>query len=215
MGVCENFYRKLWLRSPDNVSPNNNKTKQQNRKASGKMSKQQTRGQVVAMYAPHRIPCPSNPREVQNNVRGTKTVQFLVLTASAPSAGTPVTVADVMGAVPGGLTYWAHVRVNLIRAWAPAVVYNTSSGSPSGDSVVLRVDCSNNDVNSPTVSWSDSGTGGQQRPRVAFELGLREQSSWFSVASTTELFRLFVIPATGNTNVIVQANVELLSPNLS
>lgn len=179
------------------------------------MSKQQTRGQVVAMYAPHRIPCPSNPREVQNNVRGTKTVQFLVFLSTNPSAGHPVTVADVMGAVPGGLTYWAHVRVNLIRVWAPGIVYNPNSGIPAGDSVVLRVDCSNNDINSPTVSWSDSGTGGQQRPRVAFELGLREQSSWFGVASTSELFRLFVSPFTGDATVIVQANVELLSPNLS
>lgn len=216
MGVCENFYRKLWLRSPDNVSPNNKSKQRNNPRASGKMSKQQTRGQVLAMYTPHRIQCPSQPPEVQDTVRGTKTVQFLVaIPAVQPSAGTPVTVADVMGSVPGGLTYWAHARVNLIRAWAPAIVY-TGSGQPTGDSVVLRVDVANDGLDAPTVSWSDSGTGGSQRPKVAYMLGLREQSSWFGVASTQELCRLHVAGAAGSQlNVIVQANLELLSPNLS
>jgi len=179
------------------------------------MSKQQTRGQVVAMYAPHRIQCPSHPPEVQDTVRGTKTVQFLVaIPAVQPSAGIPVTVADVMGAVPGGLTYWAHVRVNLIRAWAPAIVYS-SSGLAQGDSVVLRVDVANDGLDAPTMSWSDSGTGGSQRPKVAYMLGLREQSSWFGVASTRELCRLHLAPAGNPSLVIVQANLELLSPNLS
>lgn len=178
------------------------------------MSKQQTRDQVVAMYAPHRIQCPSHPPEVQNTVRGTKTVQFLTVVAAGSTGSTPVTVADVMGAVPGGLTYWAHVRVNLIRVWAPAIVYN-ASGQAAGDSVVLRVDVANDGLDAPTVSWSDSGTGGSQRPRVAYMLGLREQSSWFGVASTQELFRVFVNTSSAAVNVIVQANLELLSPNLS
>jgi len=177
------------------------------------MSKQQTRGQVVAMYAPHRIQCPSHPPEVQNTVRGTKTVQFLKFIPTASSTGVPVTVADLMGSVPGGLTYWAHVRVNLIRAWAPAITYN-GNGLADGDSVVLRVDVANDGLDAPTVSWSDSGTGGSQRPRVAYMLGLREQSSWFGVASAQELFRLYVSSSNG-CNVIVQANLELLSPNLS
>jgi len=214
MGVCENFHRKLWLRSPDNVSPNN-KTKQRNNpRASGKMSKQQTRGQVVAMYTPHRIQCPAHPPEVQNTVRGTKTVQFLKAIPTGSSTGVPVTIADVMGAVPGGLTYWAHARVNLIRVWAPAITYNISSALPDGDSVFLRVDVANDGLDAPTVSWTDSGTGGSQRPRVAYMLGLREQSSWFGVASTQELMRVYV-PSASGCSVIVQANLELLSPNLS
>jgi hypothetical protein len=178
------------------------------------MSKQQTRGQVVAMYAPHRIQCPTHPPEVQNTVRGTKTVQFLVAIPTESFGPVPVTVADLMGAVPGGLTYWARVRVNLIRAWAPAVVYS-STGQASGDSVVLRVDVANDGLDAPTMSWSDSGTGGSQRPRVAYMLGLREQSSWFGVASTQQLFRLSVNTGAASCNVIVQANLELLSPNLS
>jgi len=169
------------------------------------MTKQQTRSDVLAMYTPHRIPCPTHPKEVQNTVRATKTVQFDLSLAGGTS--TEIDVATIASAVPGGLTYWRFVRINLIRVWGPSENAGTDSGA-------IRVDCDINTIDSPSISWTDSGTGGQQRSRVAFALGLREQSTWFGVASTTNIFnvRHFGLePAV----CIVQASVELLSPNLS
>lgn len=159
----------------------------------------------MAMYTPHRIPCPTHPKEVQNTVRATKTVQFdLGLTGATP---TFVDVATLVSAVPGGLTYWAFARINLIRVWGASENSGTDSGA-------IRVDVLIDNLDSPSISWTDSGTGGQQRPRIAFALGLREQSSWFGVASTTRIFSVQHFGLEPST-VIVQASLELLSPHFA
>jgi hypothetical protein len=207
--MCENFYGKPWLRSPNNVFPNNNKTKQKSGRSSGKKTKQQTRDVVLSMYAPHRIPCPTHPTEVQNTVRVVKAIQFN-LSMAASTKPVPVTVADLMTAVPGGNTYWSRVRVNLIRLWAPTFANQASTG----DSPTLRVVSGDDGLNEPPVSWSDNGTGGQQRPRIAFALGLREQAAWHGVASNQLLCTVAWTNSAGGTPfVIVQASVELLSPS--
>jgi len=129
---------------------------------------------------------------------------------ASPSTPVPVTVADLMGAVPGGNTYWSRVRVNLIRLWAP----NFANQSAISDSPTLRVKSGDDGLNEPAVSWSDNGTGGQQRPRIAFALGLREQAAWFGVASSQLLCTVEWNSLAGGTPfVIVQASVELLSPS--
>jgi hypothetical protein len=167
---------------------------------------------VVSMYTPRRVKCPAEPPEVQNTVRVTKSVQLQVLTSA--SAALPVSPATIMGAVPGGLTYWAKMRLQGVRVWS-------ETGSPVqagvGLTPILRVDIQNEGTDSPTISWSDTGTTGQRRPGIAFQPGLREQAQWFGTASTTPLFNVRV--SAGNTQaadyVILQCIVEILSPNLS
>jgi hypothetical protein len=128
------------------------------------------------------------------------------------STSTVITPAILMTAIPGGTTFWNKVRVQAIRVWAETSISGTGGSLTTPQ---LRVDVSNDGVNEPTVSWTDTGTTGQRRPGIAFSLGLREQASWFGVASTQNIFNVRVLNATATEPITVQAVVELLSPNLS
>jgi len=166
-------------------------------------TKQQMRGQVVAMMAPRRIPSRADPGPVEQTIRVSKAVEFSVPIAA--STGVPVTVAMIMTAVPGGLTFWSRMRVNSIKVWgAPATV----ALSPPGISVQAMGTATGL---APTL-WVDMGTAGAQRSHVAFVPGLQEQSSWFAVAATQVLFTVRSIPTGSPQDVLVQASVELLSP---
>jgi hypothetical protein len=164
---------------------------------------------IVSMYSPRRVKCPAEPPEVQNTVKVTKSVQFQISTLV--TGGVVLTPATIMGAVPGGITYWSKMRLQLVRVWAET---ETPGG---GLTPILRVDIQNEGTDSPTLSWSDTGTTGHRRPGISFQPGLREQAQWFVTASTTPLFNIRV--TTANTQVAefvtVQCVVEILSPNLS
>jgi hypothetical protein len=175
-------------------------------------NKKMQQSAVVSMYSPRRVKCPAEPPEVQNTVRVTKSVQLQILTsASAPLVVSPATI---MGAVPGGNTYWAKMRLQGARLWSETAGLATAG---VGLTPILRVDIQNEGTDSPTISWSDTGTTGHRRPGIAFQPGLREQAQWFGAAATTPLFNVRV--TTGTTQVaeyvILQCVVEILSPNLS
>jgi len=177
-------------------------------------NRETTRSQVVAMYAPHRSRCPVEPPVVQNSIRVTKTVQFNVQAGSTESTQATITPGVISAAVPGGTTYWSKIRIQSVRIWAQTQLGNVSAGN--GNTPVLRVDCRDDNVNEPAVSWTDTGTSGQRRPAIAFQLGLREQASWFGTANTQPIcsIRLTNLP-TGTEEVTVQAVVEILSPTPS
>jgi len=177
-------------------------------------TKQATAQQVVSMYTPRRLKAPFEPPEVQDNIRVTKSVQFdLPLTET--TVGTPITVARIAAAVPGGLTYWTRIRVSSMRIYSQDVL---SAVGEAQISPTLRVDFSSDGVNAPTVSWSDQGTSGQRRAAIAFAPGLRVQSEWFGTSQTTTICNVRLLNGstilTGH-SVLVQAVIELLSPNLN
>lgn len=209
MGVCRTTVTTVG--TTNNVSPNNNK---RNKQPSRGRSRQTPviKSQVVSMMAPRRVFCPSEPPAVQNNVRVTKSIQ---LDLSVTNSAKDIRVVDLMASVPGGTTFWSHVRFQSFRIWAETEV-STTSGK-NGDTPVLRVDAQNVGVNQPTVSWTDTGTTGQRRPGIAFEPSLGLQLEWLGVASTQTLFNVRVTnaPATVFTGVTIQCVCELLSPNLS
>jgi hypothetical protein len=172
-----------------------------------------TQQAVVAMYAPRRLNAPIEPPEVQNTVRVTKTVQLFLTTTSATS-GTTLTVARISSAVPGGLTYWSKIRIQSLRIWASELT------AGSGNQPTLRVDANTGGVDQPTISWTDSGTQGQRRPAIAFSPGLRFQAEWFGTAAVAGVAVLSVsdspsAPFLSGETLVVQAVVELVSPNLS
>lgn len=168
------------------------------------------------MYSPRRVPCPVEPPEVQNTVRVMKSIQLDI--PNVNTAVKNIRVVDLMASVPGGTTYWNHVRFQGFRIWSGTnlVVTDFNGSAPTP---VLRVDCENVGANQPSISWTDTGTSGQQRPSIAFQPALGLQSEWFVVASTQTLFSVRILNATATpvtfSDVTVQAVVELLSPNLS
>jgi hypothetical protein len=165
-------------------------------------TKQQTRGQVVAMYAPRRIPSRVDPGSVEQTIRVSKAVEFSVPIVA--SLGETVTVAMIMTAVPGGLTFWSRMRVNSIKVWgAPATV----GSDPPG----ISVQAATGTGFAPT-SWVDMGTAGARRSHVAFIPGLLEASMWSQVASTSPVFSVRSVPNADAQTVLVQASIELLSP---
>lgn len=168
-------------------------------------TKQQTRGQVVAMFAPRRISSRADPGPVMSTIRVSKVVEFNVaIDATAPET---VAVSNIMSAVPGGLTFWSRVRINSIKVWgAPAF----GSADPLG----ISVQATGTTQGFAPTTWVDTGTPGAQRAHVAFVPGLQEQSTWHPVASTQGVFTVGSVPATAQ-RVLVQASVELLSPTLS
>lgn len=165
--------------------------------------------------APRRVFCPSEPPVVQDNVRVTKNIQLNLTATRDPK---DIRVVDLMAAVPGGTTFWAHVRFQSFRIWSETELSTTTTGN--GSTPVLRVDAQNVGVNQPTVSWSDTGTTGQRRPGIAFEPSLSLQSEWLGVASTQTLFNVRISNASTGTptvfsGITIQCVCELLSPNLS
>jgi hypothetical protein len=166
-------------------------------------TKQQMRGQVVAMMAPHRIPSRADPGPVQQTIRVSKAVEFSVPIAASTTES--VTVAMIMTAVPGGLTFWSKMRVNSIRVWGEPA---TAVTNPAG----ISVTATGTAAGLAPTSWEDVGTAGAQRSHIAFLPGLQDQSTWNSVASTQSVFTVRSVPPLAQT-VLVQASVELLSPS--
>jgi len=166
-------------------------------------TKQQTRGQVVAMYAPHRIPSRVDPGPIERTIRVSKAVEFSVPVTA--TTGTAVNATTIMNAVPGGLTYWSRMRVNSIKVWgAPATV----GSDPPG----ISVKASGVAAGLAPTSWVDMGTAGARRSHIAFTLGLQDQSTWRAVASLQDIFTVNSVPNTDPQTVLVQASIELLSP---
>jgi hypothetical protein len=151
---------------------------------------------------------------VQNTVRVTKTVQFNVQAGGTASTEAVLTPGVISAAVPGGTTYWSKIRIQSVRIWAQTQLGNVTTGN--GNTPVLRVDCRDNNVNEPALSWSDTGTSGQRRPAIAFQPGLREQASWYGTANTQPICAIRLANlATGTEEVTVQVVVEILSPSPS
>jgi hypothetical protein len=168
-------------------------------------TKQQTRGQVVAMFAPRRISSRVDPGPVEQTIRVSKTVEFTVPITT--SAAETVEVAQIMAAVPGGLTFWSRMRVNSIKVWGAPVLVNAD---PQG----ISVQATGTTTGLAPSAWVDVGTPGAQRAHVAFVPGLQEQSTWHPVASTQGVFNVRSAPP-GVQTVLVQASVDLLSPILT
>lgn len=165
-------------------------------------TKQQVRGQVVAMYAPRRIPSRADPGPVEQTIRVSKAVEFSVPVTS--SSGTVVDAATIMNAVPGGLTYWSRMRLNSVKVWgAPATV----GSDPPG----ISVQAIGNGISAAPTLWVDMGTAGARRSHVAFVPGLLEQSSWFNVAATQGFFTLRSVPSADAQTLLVQVSIDLLS----
>lgn len=168
-------------------------------------TKQQTRGQVVAMFAPRRVSSRVDPGPVEQTIRVSKTVEFNVpITASTAET---VEVATIMAAVPGGLTFWSRMRVNSVRVWGAPVL-------AAADAQGISVQATGTTAGLAPSAWVDVGTPGAQRAHIAFVPGLQEQSTWHPVASTQGVFTLRSVPATAQ-NVLVQVSVDLLSPILT
>jgi len=163
------------------------------------------------MYTPSRIAVSSDPPAVQNTVRVTKAVQFPLTVAVSPTA---VTVSQISGAIPGGLTYWNKIRIQSVKIWADLTRASSTSPDIMPILIVTTTPVGNFE---PAIQWNDQGTTGQERPKVGFQLGLATQSQWFGVADIQQLFTVAVhaqdgTPITGTCRV--QVNVEILSPIL-
>jgi len=160
---------------------------------------------VVAMFAPRRISSRADPGPVEQTIRVSKTVEFNVsITASTAET---VDVATIMGAVPGGLTFWSRVRINSIKVWGAPVFANA-------DPLGVSVQATGTTSGLAPSAWVDTGTPGAQRSHVAFVPGLQEQSTWHPVASTQGVFTVRSVPASAQL-VLVRPSVDLLSPLLS
>jgi len=64
----------------------------------------------------------------------------------------------------------------------------------------------------PNFQVTDTGTVGNERPRVAFRLGLLDRARWFTTADTTPVC---IITGPVDTNVTIQATIEIISPSLT
>jgi hypothetical protein len=165
------------------------------------------------MYTPSRIAVSSDPPAVQNTVRVTKAVQFPLSVGATP---TPVTVSNISGAIPGGLTYWNKIRIQSVKIWADQTT--TTSATPTFPFMPILIVTTTPVGNfEPAVQWNDQGTTGQERPKIGFQLGLATQSQWFGVADIQQLFTVAIHNTNGDPlpgNCRVQVNVEMLSPIL-
>jgi len=159
------------------------------------------------MYAPTRKPVPLNPPDVQTTIRLTKRIQVSVILATTTGLGS-LRVADLASGIPGGSSYWNSIRITAIDVWSTAGT--ATAGSTDGPPLQITVDSSSS-WSQPPVTWIDSGTSGQERPRIGFTLGLLDQARFFGTADTTELFSAKGPP---NTTLVVQCTVELVSPSL-
>lgn len=173
---------------------------------------------TVASFAPTRVKCPAEPPEVQDTIRVTKTVQFVL--AQVINTPKPVTIATIMSAVPGGTTYWNKVRINSLRIWSETQL-GASTANPVGTAPVLRVvAATESGWQLPNVSWTDTGTPGQRRSGIAYLPSMFTRGQWFGTASTTNICDVSNANGTPNPNlhaadITIQVNLELMSPSLS
>jgi len=178
-------------------------SKKQNVSRRNNAGRRPTKSQVMGVsdFAPKEVTPTSDPRPVEYSIKIPKRIQIQVV---LPESGNhSVTVSELMGGVPGGITYWNRVRFERFDVW---------SGADAASSDVLTVTVSpQNDWSQPVFSVKDSGTVGNTRAKVGFRLGLLDRARYFGTAATTELF---VVGGLATSEVIIQASVELISPGL-
>jgi hypothetical protein len=156
-------------------------------------------------FSPSKLTLPPQIPDVEPTIRITKRVQINVVLSSESGVASLLT-ANLLAGVPGGNTYWHKFRIERIDLWGDQ---STPGDSTNFLRVTLAADSS---WDQPNFQVTDNGTVGNERPRVAFRLGLLDRARWFTTADTTVVC---LITGPVNTNVTIQATVELISPALT
>lgn len=159
----------------------------------------------VQDFSPSKLRLPSQIPAVEPTIRLEKRVQINAVLSSESGVFTLAT-SSLMAGVPGGSTYWHKFRIDRIDIWGDQT---TPGDSTNFLRVTLAADSS---WDQPNFQLTDIGTVGNQRPRVAFRLGLLDRARWFTTADTTSVC---VITGPVDTNVTIQAAIELISPSLT
>lgn len=180
----------------------------------GRSQKNLTNNNIVtiASYASTRFSCPVDPPEVQSTIRLAKTLSLTI--PSVTSTAKTVTVADLAGQIPGGLTYWNRIRFNSFKIWASAemATASTTASKPSPVLKVANVIVAGGGV--PLTTWTDTGTAGSRRPGIAFYPPIRERTNWYGPGVTEPVVTVSIsnaVPEVSSAEVIIHANVELMS----
>jgi hypothetical protein len=164
---------------------------------------------VVSMMAPRRIPVGADPPDNVEFVKVDKTVTIDV--GFTANEAFDLTVAKVSAALPGGQTYWNRCRIESVKVWGSA---SPGTAAKSGESTPLIVRLpSDASWSQPISQWEDSGTAGQRRPAVGFQLGLLDRARWFGTSDNHVLCTIVQGIEEGTIQtVVIHVSASWMSP---
>jgi len=137
---------------------------------------------------------PNDPPPVQNTI--TVTYKGYFIHNSAPT-GTPVTVADIMAAVPGGSVTWNKVRVFKASIWGNATAANGWVG--------LRSSAGGSEIK----TFRDYGVVGARRPAVHLRLDREIAEYYYDGTATSQI--LVAYGSTDQTSALIGFTCELVT----
>jgi hypothetical protein len=179
------------------------------------------KGQLEKSFDTLRLPAPLYPSVTDGRIKIKQT--FLASFDIAAQATGPsfrgFSLADLMGQVPGGLTYWNAARIEKVTCFLKP------------DSTVARIEemqitvpnVAGDTVTGPTtevmpMTFRSEATDGNSLPTVSWRYGLAYRMRWRNVSNPTNIFTVTLPSTAGEANVthrvVVQFTLELVSPTV-
>lgn len=154
----------------------------------------------VKDFTPVRCTGPVDPPVVTREIVVTKVYRELV---GQDGLAIDITPALLLGGVPGGTTFWSRCRFEKFSIYRETVTAQTGSDSEAPLTVTVA-----GTVDTPPVTFTDTGVAGAKLTAIHFRMGLLQRAKWHIPASTAVLFTVNAGPRTGT---FVQFTVELSS----
>jgi len=122
-------------------------------------------------------------------------------------------MADLVGLVPGGTSFWNRARVERVQVWLkPSLVGVADAVRQQELQIQIPGDAT---TGSPPVTFRDSSVDGLTLPTVAWKYGLAQRMRWVSPANTDNLFTITLPNSTTGGTAFVVATLALVSPQLA